>query len=74
MTIGPKAFGHELYSGEEVESAKNDFFDNVCHQVESMLEKRKFLIANNEVTVIDIIFYNEIATAMLIMRIKGFKR
>ena len=39
-----------------------------------MLEKRQFLIANNEPTVIDIIFYSEISTALYLLRLKGFQK
>ena len=38
------------------------------------MEARQFLIANNEPTVIDIIYYNEISAAIMLTRIKGFKR
>ena len=74
VLIGPKAFCHDIYSGEDVEAAKEAFLGDICKRVEKMLENRQFLIANNEPTVIDIIFYNEMSTSLMIMRIKGFKR
>lgn len=37
-------------------------------------EKVQYLVAANEVTVIDIIYYNELVTALFLMRVKGFKR
>ena len=74
VLIGPKAFCHDIYSGEDVEAAKEAFIGDICKRVEKMLENRQFLIANNEPTVIDIIFYNEMSTSLMIMRIKGFKR
>ena len=72
--VGPKAFGHDFYSGEEVENAKAAFLDQTVTQINKMLEKRQFLIANNEPTVIDIIFYSEISTALYLLRLKGFQK
>ena len=40
VTLGPKTFGHEMYSGEEVEAAKNAFFDDILKRVNTMLEGR----------------------------------
>ena len=36
--------------------------------------QQRYLIARNEPTAVDIIFYNEVSTALMMSRIKGFKR
>ena len=74
VTVGPKAFGVEDFTGEEVEAAKNAFFQDILKRINEMLSTQKFLISSNEVTVVDIIFYNELSTALMLTRVKGFKR
>ena len=74
VIVAPKAFGQEEFSGEEIEAAKSVLFDNILKRVDGMLGTQKFLIMSNEPTVIDIIFYNEISTALLLTRVKGFRR
>lgn len=39
-----------------------------------LADKVQFLVAANEPTVIDIIYYNDLVTALFLMRVKGFKR
>ena len=74
VTMGPKAFGHEDYTGEEIEAAKSALFEDILPRINSMLATQKFLISSNEPIVVDIIFYNEISTALMLTRVKGFKR
>ena len=38
VVVGPKAFGHELYSGEQVEAAKKAFMNEILERVNSMLK------------------------------------
>lgn len=73
--MGPKAFGHADFTGDEVEAAKAAFFDDILKRVNMMLESGgDFLIARNEPTVVDIVFYNEISSGLMLTRVKGFKR
>jgi len=72
--VGPKAFDHENYTGEEIEAAKSALFEDILPRVNIMLSKQKFLISSNEPTVVDIIFYNEISTAIMLTNPKGFKK
>ena len=74
MIVGPKAFGHPGFTGEQVEAAKQAFFSDILHRVNDMLENRQFLISSSEPTVVDIVFYNEISSGLMLTRIKGFKR
>ena len=74
IKVSPRAFGAEHFSGDEVEAAKSDFLNQICKHVENMLENRQCLIAVNEPTVIDMIFYNEITLVLLLLRIKGLKK
>lgn len=74
VIVGPKILGHEEYTGEEIEAAKNELFGDILKRVNSMLQDRQFLIAKNEPTVVDIIFFNEISTALLLTVFKGMKR
>jgi len=74
ILVSPKAFGTEIASGDEVEAAKDAFLNEICKHVENMLDGRSFLISAHEPTVIDIIFYSEMSTVILLMRIKGLKR
>ena len=74
VVVGPKAFGHELYSGEEVEAAKKAFMTEILDRVNTMLKSSQYLVTAMEPTVVDIMFYNEISTALMLTRIKGFKR
>ena len=74
VIVGPKAFGQKDFTGDEVEAAKAAFFGDILNRVNSMLENRQFLIAKNEPTVVDIVFYNEISSGLMLTRIKGFKR
>ena len=70
VIVGPKAFGHELYSGDEVEAAKLAFLNDILKQVEQMFDSRQYLILAFEPTVVDIIFCHEISTALMLTRIK----
>ena len=75
VMLGPKVFGHGQYSGEEVEAAKTAFYDDILRRINKMLAgQQRYLIARNEPTAVDIIFYNEVSTALMMSRIKGFKR
>ena len=74
VIVGPKAFGHSEFTGEQVEAAKQAFFSDILHRVNAMLENRQFLISASEPTVVDIVFYNEISSGLMLTRIKGFKR
>ena len=38
VLVGPKAFGQEHYSGEEVEAAKEALFGDVLKRINAMLE------------------------------------
>jgi len=73
VIVGPKAFGHELYPGDEVEAAKLSFLNDILKRVELLFDNRDYLITAIEPTVIDIIFYHEISTALMLTRIKNFK-
>jgi len=68
VMIGPKLFGHEYYSGEEVEAAKLAFLE-VLKRLEGLMDKGQYLISSVEPTVVDIIYYNEVSTALLLTRI-----
>mmetsp|Transcript_24190 Transcript_24190/g.32424 ORF Transcript_24190/g.32424 Transcript_24190/m.32424 type:complete len:103 (-) Transcript_24190:443-751(-) len=68
VMIGPKLFGHELYSGEELEATKLAYLD-VLSRVDGLLEKGNYLISSVEPTVVDIIFYNEVSIALLLTRL-----
>ena len=72
--VGPKAFGFEEPTGEEIEAAKEEFFDDILVRINDQLANRQFMIAKNEPTVVDIIFYNELSTALLLTRFKGYKK
>jgi len=75
VIVGPKAFGHGDYTGDEVEAAKSVFFGDILKRVNTMLEGGgDFLIMRNEPTVVDIVFYNEISSGLMLTRVKGFKR
>jgi len=65
--VGPKLFGHDLCSGEELESAKLAFLD-VLTRVEGIMNNGNYLISKVEPTVVDIIFYNEVSIALLLTR------
>ena len=69
--LGPKVFGHSQYSGEEVEAAKTAFYDDILRRMNKMLAgQQRYLIARNEPTAVDIIFYNEVSTALMMSRIR----
>ena len=74
IKVSPTSFGAEHFSGDEVEAAKSDFLNKICKHVENMLENRQCLIAVNEPTIIDMIFYNEMTLVLLLLRIKGIKK
>ena len=67
-------FGEEYAAGEEMEAAKDAFLKEICKHVENLLENRQCLISANEPTIIDIAWYNEMITVILLMRIKGIKK
>ena len=75
MLVGPKLFDHELYSGEEIEEAKHAFLD-VLKRFDGLFDKGTYLISASEPTCIDIMFYNEISTLLLLIRLqaKTFKQ
>ena len=74
MLVGPKLFDHELYSGEEIEEAKHAFLD-VLTRFDGLFDKGTYLISAVEPTAIDIVYYNEVSTILLLTRIgdKTFK-
>lgn len=74
VIVGPKAFGHEEYSGDEIEAAKSAFCKDILGRIEGMLNNQMFLISAQEPTAVDIIFYNEISTALMLTRIKWLEQ
>lgn len=74
VIVGPKAFGHEEYEGDEIEAAKSAFCKDILGRIEAMLNNQMFLIAAQEPTAVDIIFYNEISTALMLTRIKWLEQ
>ena len=75
VVVGPKIFGQEHCSGEELEATKIAVLSTICKRIEQMFsEEVKFLVSSNEPTVVDIVYYNEIVMALFLMKIKGFKR
>ena len=76
---GPTAFGSTQLSAGEVDKAKQDFFHVVLKQLNSMLEcakpqGNKFLCTPLEFTAVDIAFYNEISTVLILTKIKIRKK
>lgn len=75
VVVGPKAFGVERCSGDELEATKAAVLNQICKRIEQMFtENAQFLVASNEPTVVDLVYYNELVTALFLMHIKGFKR
>ena len=75
VVVGPKMFDQEHCSGEELEATKAAVLNTICKRMEQMFsEEVNFLISANEPTVVDIVYYNDIVTALFLMKIKGFKR
>ena len=74
VLIAPKAFGHPDASGEETEAAKAAFYEDVLVRVNSMLDKRSYLVLGNEATAVDIIYFNEISTVIFLLNMPGFKK
>ena len=77
--IAPKAFGDTSFSAEEIDKAKTDFFKVVLKQLNVMLESakpqgNKFLCTPLELTAVDIVFYNEISTVLILSKIKLHKK
>ena len=77
--VGPKAFGNTQFSAEDVDSAKTDFFQVVLKQLNCMLDSakpqgNKFLCTPLELTAVDIVFYNEISTVLILSKIKLHKK
>ena len=73
--VGPKVFGLEHCSGEELEATKAAVLNTICKRLEQMFSAEvKFLVSANEPTVVDFVYYNEMIMALFLMKIKGFKR
>ena len=73
--VGPKVFGLERCSGDELEATKAAVLNTICKRLEQMFTSEvKFLVSSNEPTVVDFVYYNEIIMALFLMKIKGFKR
>jgi len=70
ILVGPKAFGEPLYSREQIEEGKKEFFEVILKQLDAMLKDKEYLCTSVEFSAVDIAFYNEISTVMLL---SGFK-
>ena len=78
VLVGPKTLNSE-FTAEEVDQAKQDFFHIVLKQLNGMLESakptgNKFLCTPLEMTAVDIVFYNEISTVLILSKIKLRKK
>lgn len=74
VMIGPKAFGLTPFSGEEIEEAKTALFQDILARVDAMLDKKAYLCTMNEPTAVDVMFYSEISTAIMLTNIKAMKK
>ena len=74
VVVGPKLFGLEHCSGEELEATKIAVLSTI-KRIELMFgDEIIFLVSANEPTVVDFVYYNEVVMALFLMKNKGFKR
>ena len=61
--IGPKAFGDRPYSELEKSMVWNELHDLIFPKLEQHLseKQRKFFCSDDDITIIDLQYYNEIA-------------
>ena len=70
MLIGPKAFGEPHRSAEEIDEAKTYFNETILKQLDEMLASKTFFCSAQDFTVVDIVFYNEILTVLVLTHYK----
>ena len=62
--IGPIAFNMPQSDPEIVEKSITDLFDTVYPLLNKMLESKPFICTQSELSVVDIVYYNEVLTAI----------
>ncbi len=61
MIIGPKIHGDVPPKPEDLEKDMNEFTVRILPRLESQLKEHSFIVSN-ELTVVDLVYYNEIRT------------
>ena len=66
MLVGPNAFGHPRQSESDIEEELTFFHDTLLPKMNEMLESGPFFCGSATLTVVDIVFYSELLTIIVI--------
>ena len=73
LAIGAKAFGDRAPSAEEKQRVQSEMWDIILQKIEQTLveKERKFICSDDQITVVDIQYYNEIQQVLKLGDVKS---